>query len=583
MSQKNIGFQEKILEMVYKSSRRILWPVFVNNIFIFLLVYRYIDIQISILWLFLVTVIIFARVKLISIIYRNKSLSINKKYTVLFSSVTFGGVSHALAAFFIPEIPVYHQAALSLILAGLCMSSVFTNGGYKPLLYGYSIPIFIALIFAWTIQTESSISGSAYITGLVIFTFMLLLFRFANDIHQTFYDSYNIRLEHIALNARLKKSLANEAASSRSKTQFLAAASHDLRQPLNALSLYSAALNFQKLDDKGKLIAQNMASAISVLSNQLDSILDISKLDAGVVDVDFMDVNLNELVLRLKDEYKHHSDAKGILLNSNISSDIFINTDIVQFERILRNLLSNAIKYTEKGQINIVADSINNQCRIIINDTGRGIPISEQEKVFEEFYQLDNSSRDRKKGLGLGLSIVRRLCAMLNITINLCSEFGKGTSVKLAIPLSELSQQAINPLKLGGVKSQAYCVFQGLKILVIDDNEAIREGMHSVLSSLGSIVVLAPCTAKAIEFSKNNKPDIALVDYRLKREDNGIKAIKALRIIYPNLPAIIITGDIEAEKLKDIKNNGITMLHKPMKITALEKIINDILFTTTNV
>lgn len=535
--------------------------------------------RLSIAWLLLVTLIIIVRVKIISIVFRNQSLAIKKKYRILVTSVTVGGLSHALAAFFIPEIPVYHQAALSLILAGLCMSSVFTSGGYKPLLYGYSIPIFISLIFSWTIQTESSISGSAYITGLVIFTFMLLLFRFANDIHQTFYDSYKIRLDHIALNTRLKKSLANEAASSRSKTQFLAAASHDLRQPLNALSLYSAALNFQQLDDKSRTIAKNMTTAINVLSSQLDSLLDISKLDAGVVDVDFMDVNLNELALRLQNEYKHHSNAKEIVLNLIIREDIVINTDIVQFERILRNLLSNAIKYTEKGTINISADIVNDRCRIIVNDTGKGIPSNEQEKVFEEFYQLDNSSRDRKQGLGLGLSIVRRLCTMLNIDISLHSELGKGTSVILIVGLANHNQ---SPVLHKPKVRESYRVFQGLNVLVVDDNRAIREGMMSVLTSLGSKVTLASCTKKAVKQGRRNKPDIALVDYRMRRDDNGVKTILALREIYPNLPAIIITGDIEASKLMDIKNNSIPMLHKPMKISELEKIINDILFTTTD-
>jgi CheY-like chemotaxis protein/two-component sensor histidine kinase len=378
-----------------------------------------------------------------------------------------------------------------------------------------------------------------------------------------FTQSYAIRLQQLELTRRLRLSVDAAEAANRSKTRFLAAASHDLRQPLHALSLFSGSLLLRALDFRSAGIAVQIDKAVQALSSQFDALLDVSKLDAGVVEKRISAVALGELLYELRSELAVQAEAKGLRLELQSPDGITVSTDPLLFGRIVRNLVSNAIKYTETGVVTIAAEARASACRVCVSDTGRGIPEGERERVFEEFYQLGNPERDRAKGLGLGLAIVQRLTRLLEINLELDSTIGEGSRFSLTLPL------ATEPAQLPQAQVEEQVMTNGIDVLVIDDEEAIRAGMKTVLEELGFGVSLAASTEEALVSATSRKPSIVLADFRLRGDDDGVRAIRALRGVWPGLPALLISGDTEADRLRQAHDAGLDLLHKPINVSHL--------------
>ena len=325
-------------------------------------------------------------------------------------------------------------------------------------------------------------------------------------------------------------------------------------------------------------IANHMNTALQALSAQIDALLDVSKLDAGVVPVNKTTFPLAEFLARLQDEYLPLAGAKGLALTTQCPRDAMCETDEVLLARILGNLLENAIKYTPTGRIAVrahpvevaAADADADHWAISVEDTGIGIPEAEHQRVFEEFYQLHNPERDRTRGLGLGLSIVRRLAQLLEITIDMSSTTGRGTRFSVMVPrgASDVSSGNRAAGDLDSADSLA-----GTRVLVLDDEEAVRKGMEALLQAFGCEVRSAGCIAEAVTQSRSMSPDILLVDLRLRGDENGITAIQQLRSAQPALPAILVSGDTAPNRIKDAHDAGIPMLHKPVSAQTLHQAI----------
>ena len=347
----------------------------------------------------------------------------------------------------------------------------------------------------------------------------------------------------------------------RAQNRFMASASHDLRQPLHALGLYLSALNRHVVSAQGKRILSNINRSTEALNQLLNSMLDLSKLDAGVVDVNPTNLSLDEIFDNLYQNFLPEATQRNLLLDVQFS-ELSVRTDKVLLERILGNLVGNALNYTQEGKVTLSAKSHENQVIVQVADTGPGIPVSEQEAVFNEYYQLSNSERDRTKGLGLGLSIVKRLTRLLDIRLGFDSSEGQGT--RFEIVLEQANQPDVLDRRDTGRMPEE---LTGLSILVIDDEYDVRDGMRTLLTDHDCKVRIAESAESACKIISDDSwvPDLVIADYRLRNEQTGEDAIVRVRDeVNVDVPAMIITGDTSPARLRDAAASGFTLLHKPV-------------------
>ncbi|TQV70740.1 response regulator [Exilibacterium tricleocarpae] len=517
-------------------------------------------------WLAWVALVLVGRSLLLARLPEMDYLSEKLRLRIAVMLSALNGVSHGISLLFFPLLTDMQQAVVSMILMGISSISVVTAAGYMPISIAYIAPTLMpmALLWAFNPNVEGWIGVSIAVMTLFFCPVMVVL---AGSSFKMFQESFEIRKRQVALNLQLQEALDQAEAASRAKTRFLASASHDLRQPIHALSLFCGALAKRPLDDASREIAKHMDISLQALASQLDSLLDISKLDAGVVQVNDQVFNLRLLAERLQEEFMPAARSKGLSVWLDCPVDAHVKTDEVLLERIARNLLSNAIKYTEIGKVELALEIEAGNAILTIADTGRGIPEAEQVRVFEEFYQLDNPERDRSKGLGLGLAIVRRLVDLLTVQFDMESTAGGGTVISLTMPVVEpvscrKSEQAAATLS-----------WEHLCALVVDDEVEVGLGMKALLESMHCRVLLADGTEAALAAINRVRPDIILVDFRLRGTDNGITTVREARKVLPGIPAILISGDTAPDRLREAEEAGIELLHKPVLAGELEQAI----------
>jgi signal transduction histidine kinase len=357
---------------------------------------------------------------------------------------------------------------------------------------------------------------------------------------------------------RLQEALKTAEAASRAKTRFLAAASHDLRQPLHALSFLTAALDMRPLDAVSRDIVRKMSDALEDLAVEFDALLDISKLDAGLVPVTASTFEVQPFLQRIAGPFGPAAAARGLAFELAAERGLFVRTDRALLERLLRNLMDNAVKYTHAGKVQVACRARSEHCIIEVIDTGAGIPQHEHEHVFEEFYQLGNPERDRRNGMGLGLSIVRRLATLLGLDLRMDSKEGLGTTFTLALETSAAPR--VEPVQALAAPAE----FRDRQVLVVDDEASAREALRGYLEALGCRVSVAGTAAEAAALAMLDEPDIVLADVRLRQGETGLAVIDRLRETRPELRAIIMTGDTAPERLAELDATGIEVLHKPV-------------------
>jgi signal transduction histidine kinase len=362
----------------------------------------------------------------------------------------------------------------------------------------------------------------------------------------TFSESVMLRFENLDLVEKLQREKAAAEQANAAKSRFLAAASHDLRQPVHALSLFVAAMRPRSMDEEARSLLDHIDDSVRSMGSLFGGLLDISRLDAGVVEVNKMPVPVQPLLERVCHDYVVQAQAKGLQLVRHKCS-LSVMSDTLLLERVLRNILANAVTYTDHGRIVIGCRRRREHLSIQVWDTGRGIPAAEQEHVFQEFYQLGNPERDRTKGVGLGLAIVRRLTQLLGHTLTVRSELGKGSLFAVSAPYADAHGHGL--------------------ILVIDDEMAIQIAMKSLLESWGYEAITAGSCDEMLERIATHRtaPRLIISDYRLRDNASGIDAIERLRSEYNDeIPGMLITGDTAADRLKEAQESGFLLLHKPV-------------------
>jgi CheY-like chemotaxis protein/anti-sigma regulatory factor (Ser/Thr protein kinase) len=382
-----------------------------------------------------------------------------------------------------------------------------------------------------------------------------------------------IRTEELALDLSRQNEIAEEA--NRAKSSFLAAASHDLRQPVHALRLFVGALRQTPLPANAERLVEQIDASTSAMDGLFAALLDVSRLDAGVVAAHRRPFALGSMLERVCLDYVGEAEAKGVTLTC-VRCGAIVDSDPALIERIARNLLANAVRYTDSGRIVVGCRRRPGHIAMQIWDTGRGIPADKHERVFLEYYQLGNPERDREKGLGLGLAIVRRLTDLLGCKLTLRSEPGRGSCFEVSIA------EATGPASEPDIPSDAsHDMPAGGLIVVVDDDRAIRAGMSSLLSGWGYEVVTAGSATEAIQNLRAQavqQPDLLICDLRLRDGQDGIEAIDRLRAEYDaNLPAMLITGDLAANRLLEAEARGLVLLRKPVPSGKLRVALADLL------
>jgi signal transduction histidine kinase len=466
--------------------------------------------------------------------------------------------------FFVPG-QVGHQVVLYTLIFALAAGSLIVTSYWPWSCYAFAVPS-IGMV-ALRLVLEGSMAYYAFAALTILY--LLILIRVAQITHRAAMDTVALRFENLDLVDQLRKQKNAAEQANMAKSKFLAAASHDLRQPLHALALFVAVLQGRIQYPEVREMVENISRSVSALDGLFQALLDISRLDAGIIKPKIVDFRLGALIDRLAMEYQVHAREKGLTLSFD-SVDHVVRSDPALVEAILHNLLSNAIRYTPQGGVTLCCEPTDAGVRVDVLDTGIGIPEDKQREVFEEFLQLANPERDRSKGLGLGLAIVKRMAGLLGHRIDLRSQPAAGSCFSVVLPLGDpaaVVNIAPEPPPAAVVEALA-----GLNVVVIDDEAVIRIGMQIVLEGWGCTTVTASSVEEAIALLRFRQvtPGLIIADYRLREEHTGAHAIAQLqREFGTQIPGLIITGDTAPERLREAQLSGFALLHKPVQPAKL--------------
>ena len=386
-------------------------------------------------------------------------------------------------------------------------------------------------------------------------------------------DSLTMRYENVELlhDLTLQKDALDKA--NRAKTRFFAAASHDLRQPMQAIVLLVESLQERVSEPEARRIAKNIRSSVNAMAALLNALLDIAKFDAGTVKPERTHFNVGNVLDRVRSTYADQAAGRGLSLQVMRCSAI-VETDSILLFRILANIVTNALRYTERGRVVVGCRRRASGVEIQVWDTGVGIPEDELGNIFKEFHQLGNAARDREQGLGLGLSIVERTARLLDHPLVVKSRVGHGSMFSIRVPLGRA--ESIRPAETAAGDSPAS--LRGCTVLVIEDEAEIRAAMTILLEGWGCTVMAAGSAreARALLEGSSLVPEIVIADYRLPGEENGIHAIRAVKARYPHVTGILNSGDIHPEILKEAEASGFKLLHKPLRPARLRALLGNV-------
>jgi len=372
---------------------------------------------------------------------------------------------------------------------------------------------------------------------------------------------------------RIQKLNDESQSAYKSKNDFIATSSHDLRQPLHALGMFIESLEKRLSKAEELKLLGKIKQSSQTLNSLLNGILDISRLDGDMVEPKKAHFNIANLLKSINDEFQPLASAKSLTLHTNISNTV-VYTDSLLLNRILRNLVSYAIAHTTSGTVNITTEIHAHYLVVSVADTGPGIPENQIEAVFEEYCQLNNPEKEHSKGLGLGLAIVKRLARLLELDVTLESVVNEGSRFSAQVPLGD--ETALQPL----VNNSLDTLHAPYRLLIVDDDTNVLEAMEGMLEDIDCEVYTATNISEALEIitELTNLPDILLVDYQLQKGETGVSAIEEIcTLANKEIPAVIITGDTALENLRRADNSAMRVLNKPVSPDNLFKTVNSIM------
>jgi two-component system CheB/CheR fusion protein len=373
-----------------------------------------------------------------------------------------------------------------------------------------------------------------------------------------------------ALEAAKRKAEDADAA----KSRFLAAASHDLRQPLQTLALLQGLLKRAVEGERDRKLVSRIGETLGAMTGMLNALLDINQIEAGAVRPEVVLFPINDLLVKLHDEFTYQAQAKNLALRV-VACSLSISSDPRLLEQMVRNLLSNALKYTRTGKVLLGCRRHQGMLSIEVWDTGIGIPEDEMQAIFEEYHQVGNEARERSLGLGLGLSIVRRMGNLLGHRVRVRSHHGNGSvfAIEVALPQGAMTPK---PAALGEPDAASEPAARKVAILVIEDDPELRELLALSLKEEGHKVARAYDGVEALQLVEREdfRPDLIMADFNLPNRMNGLEIIAKVRAnLHRAIPAIVLTGDISTRTLRAIAEADCALLNKPVKLDDVTRAV----------
>jgi len=472
---------------------------------------------------------------------------------VLFTIVFVSTAAFASGLFWLGDRAVHPDPAfLITVLMLMRLIGVMINNATHPRTVHAAVAVACAASMGYWIRPDPV--GLMICVGTVGLAFLMA--RFASVSRPIFLDSVRVALE----NAELVREL--EAANA-AKSRFLAAASHDLRQPIHALVLFSELIGRVPAAELPK-VARDIRQSVESLDKLLTGLLDVSRLDAGAIEASASDFALAPWLHGVAADYRQPAANKGLALDVDPPA-VWVASDPFLLERVLRNLIDNAIKYTERGRVSISGTSTDGLVRLEVRDTGVGIPAGEIPRIFDEFHQVGNPQRDASRGTGLGLTIVRRLCRILDHPLEVESTLGGGSSFVVTIPRAP--ERPVQPEVAGPCAFTPPESLAGARILLVEDDAQVRHALEELLVSWGLSVTAVgslPELERAIG-AMPGPPQALIVDYRLEEGRCGLDAIRRVRQAFGAVPAAVFTGEHALALHRDEALRQIPVFQKPVR------------------
>jgi signal transduction histidine kinase len=425
----------------------------------------------------------------------------------------------------------------------------------------------------------------SYQLGSVLLLMLVMTTLVARNFRQTLQRVIELKLrgEQLLVQLRVEKKAADAArreaeVANRAKTQFFAAASHDLRQPLHAMGLFAEALRQKSHDEEVAQLVNSINASVDALEGLFSELLDITRIDTGGVEVHDSHFEVAEILRKLRLHFEPTAFEKGLSLRLRGGAKV-VHADPLLVERILRNLVSNAIRYTNDGTVLVGARRRGDKVLLQVMDTGLGIRDTERARIFEEFYQVPNTDAvqpEQRKGLGLGLAIVKRLADLMHAPLSLASVPGKGSVFTLELPAGRSPRAEVVKLPSKGPLG---LTLEGRLIVVVEDEPVVRIGLEVLLKSWGANLASFDSVASTRAWAEVTdpavvKPDLLIVDYRLENGLSGVDAIVSLRARFgAKLPAIVVTGSTMSGHEHEAHDGDFHLLIKPVLPNKLRAMI----------
>jgi signal transduction histidine kinase len=489
------------------------------------------------------------------------------------AAAMLGGLAGGAAGLLFYQAPEIEFAYLTMVVCGWCAAGLAVSAAVPMAFYGFVVLFLAPLTAGWALSEHTD----ALLVATLLVLFMFLLTTYARDNALLVGRALRIGFENeeLVLRLRAREAEAHAAreraeAANLSKSAFLAAASHDLRQPLHALSLLLSTLQEKTREPEATQLLAKIATSADSLDTLFKGLLDLSRLDAGSVTPESRPVALEPLLRRLENDFRPLAAAKGLDF-ARSKTEAWAVSDPEMLERLLRNLLDNAVKYTEHGRVEIRLEEQPSSVRLIVRDTGIGIDERHRERIFEEYYQIRNPERNRRQGIGLGLAIVKRMCDLLGHTIRVDSRPGHGSSFEMHLVRGAPPPAAAREDRRTGAGSTE--ALRGLVVVVVEDDVEVQEATRMLLEGWGCRPLVAASGAEALERldRQGSEPDVILADYRLAGSETGLDAIGQVYHRYGDIPAAIVTGEINAAELKVPESMPVIVMQKPLRASDLRE------------
>ena len=489
----------------------------------------------------------------------------------LLISMAFSGASWGALAFGI----LGHTTVVGNIIVISALAGV--AGGAVALLSPVFM-VFVAFVSPLVMLTAARLlmlNDPAYVAfGLISLMWMGTLMAQSYMGGLAVRGAIELRFENLELLGKTETAQKNAEQANTAKSKFLAAASHDLRQPIHSQGLFLEVLSRTDLSEHQSQVLSSARLASQAASDMLNTLLDFSRIEAGVVKPVAAPFDLQSLLDKVENDLAPLAISKGLTYRSRASSAV-IDSDTLLVEMVLRNLISNAIRYTERGGVLVACRSSRGAAVVEVWDTGIGIAQENQADIFREFHQLGNPERDRRKGLGLGLAIADGLAKAMGHALTLQSRPGRGSVFRLVLPLSA---NVVTRVGAGPARQLSPGSLVGVRMLMIDDDPGVLEAMSYMLSSWGCEVTTADSVESAVLLARLTAPDAVLSDYRLRGQQTGLQAIARLRqLLGDQLPALLLTGDTSPHRLRETLASGVPLLHKPVAPEHLRQALIELL------